>query len=398
MQHRAHLMKHQWTISKDFLFTCVDLLLFLLDIGVDIWAAVSLYKQEAYVYFSLLLLFLLGSSMLVQVYSWLWYRYDDFKMKTKIEKKPSQCQLKLLHVFQLGIFFGLFHDDICVFIVPQALGMGIENRFLQDLRILHFIEMFSVKSTFVLTLPLALSSVLKAIGSTLSIASFLTTYDHSMRTFLPEKEKHHMISLVFYFIWNLVLISSRIAALALFASVLPCFIFAHFICSWLVLFFFAWRSKTNFMEDPRGEWLYRTTVGLIWYFNWFSVAKGMRIRSVLYHAYILIDICILCGLWCWKMSTDPSDFVTHPLTTAACVVAVYVLGLLFKVIYYTFFHPNLDKDKLKGATITEEQPEEEERPLKATDNKRMRKLAENFFYSQTDLKSYICENKLQLKH
>ncbi|XP_065327861.1 XK-related protein 8-like [Pelmatolapia mariae] len=207
-----------------------------------------------------------------------------------------------------------------------------------------------------------------------------------MRTFLPEKEKHHMISLVFYFIWNLVLISSRIAALALFASVLPCFIFAHFICSWLVLFFFAWRSKTNFMDDPRGEWLYRSTVGLIWYFNWFSVAKGMRIRSVLYHAYILIDICILCGLWCWKMSTDPPDFVTHPLTTAACVVAVYVLGLLFKVIYYTFFHPNLDKDKLKGATIPEEQPEDEERShsvpthlLKATDNKRMRKLAENFF-------------------
>lgn len=106
--------------TRDFLFTCVNLLSFLLDIGLDIWAAVSLYKQEAYVYFSLLLLFLLGSSMLVQVYSWLWYRYDDFKMKTKIEKKPSQCQLKLLHVFQLGIFFRLFHDDICAFIEPQA--------------------------------------------------------------------------------------------------------------------------------------------------------------------------------------------------------------------------------------------------------------------------------------
>ncbi|XP_039461626.1 XK-related protein 8-like [Oreochromis aureus] len=264
----------------------------------------------------------------------------------------------------------------------------------QDLRILRFIETFSESAPqLALMLTIILHegrldpvTVLKAIGSTLSIASFLTTYDHSMRAFLPEKEKHHMISLVFYFIWNLVLISSRIAALALFASVLPCFIFAHFICSWLVLFFFAWRSKTNFMDDPRGEWLYRTTVGLIWYFNWFSVAKGMRIRSMLYHTYILIDICILCGLWCWKMSTDPPDFVTHPLTTAACVVAVYILGLLFKVIYFTFFHPNFDKDKLKGATIPEEQPEDEERshsvptrPLKATDNKRMRKLAENFF-------------------
>uniref|UniRef100_A0A3P9DTT2 XK-related protein n=1 Tax=Maylandia zebra TaxID=106582 RepID=A0A3P9DTT2_9CICH len=376
--------------TRDFLFTCVNLLSFLLDIGLDIWAAVSLYKQKAYVYFSLLLLFLLASSMLVQVYSWLWYRYDDFKMKTKIEKKPSQCQLKLLHVFQLGIFFryaGVMEKSVQSLYRKRADAESVAKFLRQDLRILRFIETFSESAPqLALMLTIILDkcrldpvTVLKAIGSTLSIASFLTTYDHSMRTFLPEKEKHHMISLVFYFIWNLVLISSRIAAIALFASVLPCFIFAHFICSWLVLFFFAWRSKTNFMEDPRGEWLYRTTVGLIWYFNWFSVAKGMRIRSVLYHAYILIDICILCGLWCWKMSTDPSDFVTHPLTTAACVVAVYVLGLLFKVIYYTFFHPNLDKDKLKGATITEEQPEDEERPLKATDNKRMRKLAENFF-------------------
>ncbi|XP_014195974.1 XK-related protein 8 [Haplochromis burtoni] len=383
--------------TRDFLFTCVNLLSFLLDIGLDIWAAVSLYKQEAYVYFSLLLLFLLGSSMLVQVYSWLWYRYDDFKMKTKIEKKPSQCQLKLLHVFQLGIFFryaGVMEKSVQSLYRKRADAESVAKFLRQDLRILRFIETFSESAPqLALMLTIILDkcrldpvTVLKAIGSTLSIASFLTTYDHSMRTFLPEKEKHHMISLVFYFIWNLVLISSRIAALALFASVLPCFIFAHFICSWLVLFFFAWRSKTSFMDDPRGEWLYRTTVGLIWYFNWFSVAKGMRIRSVLYHAYILIDICILCGLWCWKMSTDPPDFVTHPLTTAACVVAVYVLGLLFKVIYYTFFHPNLDKDKLKGATITEEQPEDEERshsvptrPLKATDNKRMRKLAENFF-------------------
>uniref|UniRef100_A0A669E2U5 XK-related protein n=1 Tax=Oreochromis niloticus TaxID=8128 RepID=A0A669E2U5_ORENI len=381
----------------DFLFTCVGLPLYLVDIGLDIWTAVSFYKEKAYVCLAVLLVLLLGSSLLTQAYSWLWYSYDKFRMKTKVEGWPTKRLLKLLHVFQLGIYFrhaGVLEKAVESFRTKLRDTEGVAVFLSHDLSMLRIVETFSESApqlTLMLTIILQQGhldpvTVLKAIGSTLSIASFLTTYDHSMRTFLPEKEKHHMISLVFYFIWNLVLISSRIAALALFASVLPCFIFAHFICSWLVLFFFAWRSKTNFMDDPRGEWLYRTTVGLIWYFNWFSVAKGMRIRSMLYHAYILIDICILCGLWCWKMSTDPPDFVTHPLTTAACVVAVYILGLLFKFIYYTFFHPNLDKDKLRGATVTEEQPEDEERshsvpsrPLKATDNKRMRKLAENFF-------------------
>lgn len=90
--------------SRDFVSTCAGLFLFLLDIGLDLWAAASLYHEKAYVSFGLLLLCLCGSSVLLQVYSWLWYSYSGFKMKTKIEKLLSVNQLKVLHVLQLGIF------------------------------------------------------------------------------------------------------------------------------------------------------------------------------------------------------------------------------------------------------------------------------------------------------
>uniref|UniRef100_A0A3Q4HPG0 XK-related protein n=1 Tax=Neolamprologus brichardi TaxID=32507 RepID=A0A3Q4HPG0_NEOBR len=287
----------------DFFFTCVGLPLFMLDIVLDVLAAVSFYKERAYVYLGVLLLFLLGSSLLTQAYSWLWYSYDEFERKTKVEKLPSPRQLKLLHFF------------------------------------------FSI----IITQVQSACFLLKAVGSASAIAFTVTTYHRSLRSFLPDKEKQQITSSVIYFIWNLVLISSRLTALALFASVLPCFIFTHFICSWLVLFFFAWRSKTDFMDSPCGEWLYRATVGLIWYFDWFNVAEGKtRYRTALYHGYILTDICILCAVWCWKMSTDPPDFVIEPtyaLITAVCVVAVYILGLILKAIYYKLFHPNLDRDE-----------------------------------------------------
>ncbi|CAI5691280.1 unnamed protein product [Oreochromis niloticus] len=252
-----------------------------------------------------------------------------------------------------------------------------------DLSMLRIIETFSESApqlTLMLTIILQTGhldpvTVLKAIGSASAIAFSVTAYHRSLRSFLPDKEKQQITSSVIYFIWNLVLISSRLTALALFASVLPCFIFTHFICSWLVLFFFAWRSKTDFMESPCGEWLYRATVGLIWYFNWFSVAGGKtRYRTALYHGYILTDICILCAVWCWKMSTDPPDFVIQPmlaLITAACVVAVYVLGLILKAIYYKLFHPNLDKnmgDEVDACMVRAPRC-----------NKRMRKLAESFY-------------------
>lgn len=37
----------------------------------------------------------------------------------------------------------------------------------------------------------------------------------------------------------------------------------------------------------------------------------------------------------------------HAIIAASCVVVVYILGLCLKMIYYKWFHPNVDKDELK---------------------------------------------------
>lgn len=194
---------------------------------------------------------------------------------------------------------------------------------------------------------------MKAIGSASAIGISVTMYHRSLRSFLPDKRTQGKTSSLVYFLWNVTLVSSRVTALALFASVLPCFIFTHFICSWLVLVFFAWRSKTDFMDSPGGEWLYRATVGLIWYFNWFNVVDGSTWqRTVLYHGYILADIVLLSSVWCWKtLSTEPPYFqisVGWGIAAVFIVVVFYVLGLLLKLLYYKCFHPNLAKEELRG--------------------------------------------------
>lgn len=96
----------------DFLYTCVGLSFLLLDIGLDIWAAVSFYQEKAYACLGILALFLIGSSVLVQAFSWLWYSYqkeeeDEQDRQSKVEKCLTHSQLKLLHVLQLGIYFRL---------------------------------------------------------------------------------------------------------------------------------------------------------------------------------------------------------------------------------------------------------------------------------------------------
>ncbi|XP_042290819.1 XK-related protein 8-like [Thunnus maccoyii] len=393
------------------LFTCVGQFFSLLDIVLDIYTAVSFYQEKAYICLGILLLILVGSSVLVQIFSWLFYSYED------CERCLSRSKLKLLHAFQLGIFFR-WYESLCVkigcFSFPDR--EDIAEYLSHDLSLLRLIETFSESiPQLVLMLTIILQrghlnpiTVLKAVWSALLITVSVTMYHRSMRSFLPDKKKQPPSSSVVYFLWNLFLISSRLTALALFASVLPCFIFIHFVCSWLVLFFFAWRSKTDFMEKPCGEWFYRATVGLIWYFDWFNAVEGRtRYRTLLYHGYILADIVLLCSLWCWKMSTEPPSFEIpqlYAIITAACVVSVYILGLLFKIVYYQFYHPNLAKDELKGGPtgdvvdgdinpqaiilmgdadvdVTVRSMPSSPAPDVKHYNKRMRKLAENFYAS-----------------
>ncbi|XP_058475515.1 XK-related protein 8-like [Solea solea] len=391
----------------DFILTCLGLVFLVVDIALDIIAVVSFYQEKEYVSLGILLFFLLGSSMLVQAFSWLFYSYENLKRFTKVEKSLSLFQLRLLHVFQLGIYIrhaGVIEMSFYSFFTKVCNPEGFAVFLSHDLSILRLIETFSESSPqLVLMLTIIVQrgeldpvTVLKAIGSAFAVALSVTMYHRSLRCFLPNKQNQGWKSSMMYFVWNVLLISSRLVALALFASVLPCFIFTHFLCSWLVLFFLAWRCKMDFMDSTAGEWLFRATVGLIWYFTWFNVVEGgTRFRTTLYHGYKLLDIFLLCSLWCWKTSTLTS------ILCAICVVAVYILGLVFKVIYYKFCHPNLTKKALTGVTENGDEVDSalrqgvtsrtfiEEGPLEATGvaeppstvhcNKRMRKLAVNFY-------------------
>ncbi|XP_061738697.1 XK-related protein 8-like [Nerophis ophidion] len=401
----------------DCILTYLGLVFLLSDICLDLGTAVTFYQEEDYVCLGVLLFLLLGSSVLVQIFSWLWYTNEPLERATLVESRISRSQLKILHVFQLGTYFR--HASVmevtacsCINNIQEADGHAV---FLtHDLSMLRLIETFSESApqlTLMLTIMLRRDqlvplTVTKALGSASAMALSVTMYHRSMRSFLCDKQKQRPLSSLAYFLWTVVLISSRLAALALFASTLPCFIFAHFLCSWLLMFFCAWRCQTDFMDSPGGEWLYRATVGLIWYFNWFNVVEGRtRNRTLLYHGFILVDMFVLCGTWCWRARAQMSFL--HAGLVSVGVVALYILGLVLKVLYYKFFHPNLNKEELKGGdkevdldgdVVLVMQPSAVESdvvvvvqrsavedvidgrtPHVQLYNKRMRKLAENFY-------------------
>ncbi|XP_059412728.1 XK-related protein 8-like [Carassius carassius] len=345
----------------DYLFTLMGLLLFLLDIALDIWTVVSLYKDGAYVYMAVLIFLLLGSSVLLQVFSWLWYSDYLEKIETKVEKfAKNHSLIKPFHFLQLGVYLryaGVIEISTTHFLQhTNSFTEGVAVYLNHDLQMLRLFETFSESAPQLILMmsiilqrrELEIITGLKILTSAAAIASSVAMYHRCMRAFLPEKRKMSWISTGVYFLWNLLVIIPRVTALALFCSVLPCYIIAHFLSLWMLLVLVAWSQKTNLMEHRGWEWLFRATVGLIWYFCWFNISTGsIKSKTILYYSFMGLDTVMLLCFWSWKVFEYEGCWSSlNPYMVIPTLLGLYVIGILVKTIYYKRFHPNGDQEKI----------------------------------------------------
>ncbi|XDV34543.1 hypothetical protein PO909_004694 [Leuciscus waleckii] len=334
----------------EYLFTWVGLLLFLLDIALDIRTVVLFYQDGDYVYMAVMIFLLLGSSILLQVFSWLWYSDCLDELKTKAEAFADRHKLiKPLHFLQLGLYL-----RSVIYLLLNFPRIVLTNRFRngvvvllnQDLQMLRLFEAFSESAPQLILLmcrilqrgELELITGLKILSSAASIASTEALYHRSMCSYLHKNREMSWIPTGIYFLWNLLLIIPRVTALALFCSVLPRYIIAHFLSLWMLLVLGVWSQKTDHMESLGLEWLFRATVGIIWYFSWFKVSTNCVMG---------LDTVMLLGFWCWKEFEYTGCWSSlNPYIVIPTLVGLHVVGILVKIIYYTRFHPNCDEQKI----------------------------------------------------
>uniref|UniRef100_A0A8C1P3W7 XK-related protein n=1 Tax=Cyprinus carpio TaxID=7962 RepID=A0A8C1P3W7_CYPCA len=332
-----------------YLFTLLGLLLFLLDIALDIWAVVSFYQDGAYVYMAVMIFLLLGSSVLLQVFSWLWYSDSLDKIETKVEKfAKSHLLIKPSHFLQLGTSTMDFLHRINNFSnnALHNIRKDVDVKLKHDFLMLRLFEAFSENTP---QLTLILSRILQRgelelITAASAIAINVALYHRGMHVYGSKARKMSLISTGIYFLWNLLVIIPRVTALALFCSVLPSYIIAHFLSLWMLLVLVAWSQKTNFMKSPGWEWLFRAAVGLIWYFSWFNVSKkgNIKVKMVLYYSFMALDTVMLLGFWCWKVFEYAGCWSSlNPYIVIPTLLGLYVIGILVKLIYYRWFHPKM---------------------------------------------------------
>ncbi|KAF5892415.1 XK-related protein 8-like, partial [Clarias magur] len=336
-------------------FSVVSLLLFIGDIVLDLWAVACLYEEQKYLSMGLLIFLLLGSSVLQQIFSWLWYCDTSKELVSKAENFIDRHSLMApVHIFQLGVFLrfaATMEISVRSFKQNDLFQKGVAVYLNHDLSMLRLFEAFSESAPqLVLMTALIMETqemepftVAKIVGSLSSLSFTVLSYHRNMRAFIPEKLKMGWSSSAIYFLWNLFLIGPRVVCVSLFASVLPCYAAAHFLSLWTFLVLWAWWQNTDFMDTKAGEWLYRATVGLIWYFSWFNVTSGnTKLRGIIYHVVMGADTTLLLGLWWWRRSVESarlSPFPINPSLLISLLMITHVLGVLLKLVYYWKCHP-----------------------------------------------------------
>lgn len=428
----ASFARYSWV---DLAFSVIGVCTFLVDWGSDIWVATEFYCRGDLLWFGVLVGLMVLSSVVVQMFSWFWFQYDrelpgltegtegteggegQTTAGNSVVMFGDRVKLScLLHVLQLGFLCRHFWVIWQGFRVWWRREEGSEYAvyLTHDLSMLRLIETFCESAPQLTLMIYVMLQTNKArtvqfvsiAASTTSMAWMVVDYHRSLRSFVPDKAKQTWSSSVVYFLWNLLLIAPRVAALALFTSVLPAVIAPHFALIWVVFVTWAWRQRTDFMDSAGGEWLYRATVGLIWYFSWFNVAEGRtRGRSVIYHTFITVDCVILLSTW-WSYR-DPVQSQSYSLGLVMSLPLVYVAGLLLKTLYYVCFHPKLWRPPQRDPELPNDLPDSEVpfRDMAAQDgslaqrlvNKRMARLASNFYADRRELPTAETDKKTESK-
>ncbi|KAL1777081.1 acid sphingomyelinase-like phosphodiesterase 3b [Sigmodon hispidus] len=175
-------------------------------------------------------------------------------------------------------------------------------------------------------------------SSFVGISWALLDYHRALRTCLPSKPRLGWSSSAVFFLWNLLLLWPRIFVVALFSALFPYYVVLHFLSLWLVLLFWVYLQGTKFMPGPNSEWLYRVTVAIILYFSWFNVAGGRtRGRSIIHLVFIISDSILMVSTWMAHSSWLPVETLPIWLTIGG---ACFLLGLLLRLFYYLWLHPN----------------------------------------------------------
>jgi len=183
-----------------------------------------------------------------------------------------------------------------------------------------------------------LGQIISCVTSLGSIAWALAAYQKALRLSLPSKAELDCWSLVFLFIWRVLVIGPRVLAFAVFASCTQYSLFVLCGIHWVVMLVWIVMQHTKFCSTKIQEYCFNAVAAFICIFDFFNVIEGhTRLRYVIYYSIMYCENVAMVIVWYFYQSTASGWYL---VSVIVIIVAIFWVGILVQIVYYLAFHPN----------------------------------------------------------
>lgn len=187
--------------------------------------------------------------------------------------------------------------------------------------------------------------VLLSVGISLSsIAWSMVSYSHAFRLYYKGKG-YGLCGYTCQILYRLFMISSRIAALVLFATefswivIIIAFIHWLLMIAWLSYEGSAFCSSPNKIMESFWEKLFLMSVGFVYVFCFINIKEGTtRTRVMAYYVLFFVENSLLIAVW----YATRTKFEILEIGAICIIWGGFLLGIIFMLLHYKFFHPNQD--------------------------------------------------------
>ncbi|XP_066143618.1 XK-related protein 9-like isoform X2 [Euwallacea fornicatus] len=315
----------------DLLFNVVSLAAYFCDFVFDLLVVYALYDRGQTVLFTQCLVVILVNMLVSQILSLKWY----------FTEKPvdlRQIMVFLLHCVQMGILWRYAR-----LLVPVHLATVKQE--VRDLCILRLVHGF-LQAAPMLLLQL---SLLADPGSS-DVPQDLVTVSASLSLFsvcwaLASFSKHVQsvdrlvltwLGVVSQLLWRAGTITSRVISLSAYAATYHSWIFLVLALHWACMFLWLLSPRSPF-HGQRGRRLWLCAlVAAIYVLAYINLQGKPHGRTMaIFYVVMLLENSLLVVAWLASTWTfRPEKWELVPILT----VSLFLLGLLFMLLYYRYFH------------------------------------------------------------
>ncbi|ELU04625.1 hypothetical protein CAPTEDRAFT_173571 [Capitella teleta] len=354
---------------RDIFFCFWSLAAYLFDVGSDIALAYEYLVLGNIWWFALTLVFFLVPAFIMSIFSLILYMRDSKIVGDKASRTRWASRIFFV-VLQLGPLLRII--DTMIFGCKSRMTSNMAKRrnwyerMLDedtDSMLLRLFEAFMeaapqlVLQLYIMTqigtsegVFLVILQVLGLISSMITLATVLVSFQKSLRLSLPEKAKLTFGGMAMQFLWRVCTISTRVLALALFASSFHFYVFVVVAVHWMIMMVWVVKQDTKYcmLSDADGtfhhsrpfEFCFRFLAAFVHIFCFFNLIEGhSRLRCVFYYALIYVENVILVVTW-YVTATTNNELSWYYLPSIVVVLFVFWVGIGFQVVYYLCCHPN----------------------------------------------------------